>query len=168
MSNEIIKEVNELNEQEVYLLLHDELLQDNIYSYAYQIELHYIDDILKHIKPYINKYNIVPCSNNYIEVADAIGFIKGVNELYRIHGLLNSNEVIDALNKLNNHEVSNDDIDDYVNIISNHISDRVMEYLTYYDSIDKIQRETDYIDTYLEIIHDAKCLVTNNSVTLIQ
>lgn len=165
MSNEIIKEVSELNECEIHLLLHDELLQDNIYSYVYQIELYYIEDMLKHIKPYLNKYNIVPYGNNYIEVADNIGFIKGVNELYRIHGLLNSNESIKALESAN--ESLNNHIDDYVTIISNHILDRFMEYLEYYDSIDKIQRETDYINEYLDIIYDVKCLVTNDSVTLI-
>ena len=181
MSKEVIKEVGKLNEHEIYLLLHDESIQDDIYQYVYQMKLYYMENVFEHIEPYISEYNIVPYDNNYIEVDDNVGFIKGANELYKIHGLINSNEAIKALetanevlNKIDNCKVFSNEyfdlissIEDCVSIISNHIVDRFIEYLDYYDSIDKIQRDTDYIEDYLDIISDIECLIDNDSVTLI-
>ena len=180
MRNVLIKEVQELNNNEVELLLENDSVQDDIMDYVMECELCYIDDMLIYIKPYLSDYSIAAYNYSYMNVNDATGFINGVEKLNNDFGIFNdtnvktlynaiesadryifsdigSDEYIDAMNEVNS----------YVEVISNYLVNEFVEILEYFGSFDRVYHESDYVNNYLENMYNRECLIDGNRVTLI-
>lgn len=180
MRKAIIKEVSELTENELELLLKDDHLQDDIMEYVYNTELLYIDDMLYYIEPSLSDYNITPYDYSYMKVSNLTGFIYGVNDLNNDYNLLDD-DVLETLKLAietsdihDSVEIGSDDyyntmdsIKLYIGKIVDYLISEFVDILTYYDSFETVYNTSDYVDHYLENLYDRDCLVDNNNVTLI-
>lgn len=180
MRTVVIKEVSELNENELRLLLKDDHLQDDIMEYVYNTESLYIDDMLYYIKPNLSDYNITPYDYSYMKVSNLTGFIYGVNDLNNDYNILDDDMVetlnlaIDASDIHDSVEIGSDDYYDtmdsinlYIDEIVGYLINEFVNILEYYDSFETVYNTSDYVDHYLENLHDRDCLVDNNKVILI-
>ena len=182
MKKVIIKEVQELNEHELELLLNDDSLQYDIMNYVEEIQTLYISDMLNYIRPYLYDYNIVPYDYSFmkVNVSDEVDFIHAVDKLNNDYSLLDDDMIktlklaIKAADDYSNAEVNSSDYYDSLDYMSLYIKD-MREYLTnefvsileYYDTFNKVCKETDYVTYYLDDIYDSECLIDDDSVTLI-
>lgn len=181
MRQAVIKEVSELNECELELLLSNDDLRDDIMRYVSDIELLYVDDMLNYIKPYLYDYTIAAYDYSYMKVSDEVGFIHSVSKLNDDYGILNENMVntlklaIKAADDYTNSDMYSSDYFNALDYMSLYIKD-LRDYLTgefvaileYFDTYEKVENESDYINHYLEVIYDSECLIDGNKVTLIQ
>lgn len=182
MKKVIIKEVQELNEHELELLLNDDSLQYDIMNYVEEIQTLYISDMLNYIRPYLYDYNIAPYDYSFmkVNVSDEVDFIHAVDKLNNDYSLLDDDMIktlklaIKAADDYSNAEVNSSDYYDSLDYMSLYIKD-MREYLTnefvsileYYDTFNKVCKETDYVAYYLDDIYDSECLIDDDSVTLI-
>ena len=180
MRKVIIKEVQELNDNEVEILLDNHNIQGDIMEYVMQCEYSYIDDMLQYIKPYLSDYNIMAYSHSFMRVSDVAGFINGVEKLNDDYAIFNDdhvktlNNAIESADLYVSSDVGSDeyisamnDVKSYVKVISNYLVNEFREILEYFGSFDRIYHESDYINNYLENIYDNECLIDGNKVTLI-
>ena len=180
MRNVIIKEVRELSNDEVELLLENDSIQDDIMDYVMDCELSYINDMLIYIRPYLSDYSIAAYSYSYMKVNDATGFINSVDKLQSDFGIFNDTDVKTLYNAIKSadrylfSEVGSDeyieamnDVNSYAKVISNYLVNEFVEILEYYGTFDRVYHESDYVSNYLENMHDSECLVDNSKVTLI-
>lgn len=181
MRQATIKNIQELNEREVELLLSDQVLQDDILRYAHDMESYYIDDMLDYIKPYLSDYSIVPYNYSYMKVSNLTGFIHGVNKLDKDYNIFYDDDItiilelaIEASNIHRSVDIGSDiyydtmdDINIYVNELIECLLNEFVNVLQYYDSFETVSNQSDYVENYLENIHDRDCLVDNDKVTLL-
>ena len=180
MRKAIIKEVQELNNNEVELLLDNHNIQGDIMEYVMDCEYSYIDDMLQYIKPYLSDYSIMAYSHSFMRVSDVAGFINGVEKLNDDFGIFNDTDVktldnaIESVGIYCSADIGSDEYIDamndvkwYAEVISKYLVDEFVEVLEYYGSFDRVYVESDYIDNYLENIFNSECLVDGNKVTLI-
>lgn len=180
MRKVIIKEVNELNNNEVELLLENDSIQDDIMDYVMDRELSYIDEMLYYIKPYLSDYSIAAYNYSYIKVADTTGFLYGVLKLQDDFAIFNDTDVKTLYNAIESAdlycslEIGSDeyvdamnDVKSYVKVISNYLVNEFVEILEYYGTFDRVYHESDYVSNYLENMYDSECLIDSNKVTLI-
>ena len=180
MRNAIIKEVQELNNNEVELLLDNHNIQGDIMEYVMDCEYSYIDDMLQYIKPYLSDYSIMAYSHSFMRVSDVAGFINGVNKLNDDFGIFNDTDVktlynaIESADLYTSSEIGSDeyidamnDVKSYAEVISNYLVNEFVEILEYYGSFDRVYHESDYVNNYLENMYNRECLIDGNKVTLI-
>ena len=180
MRKVIIKEVQELNNNEVELLLDNDSIQDDVMDYVMDCELSYIDDMLQYIKPFLADYSIAAYSYSYMNVNDTIGFINGLDKLQSDFGIFNDTDVktlynaIEAADRYLFSEIGSDeyinamnDVNSYIKVISNYLVNEFVEILEYYGSFDRVYHESDYVNNYLENMYNRECLIDGNKVTLI-
>lgn len=180
MRTVIIKEVNELTNNELELLLKDDHLQNDIMEYVYNMESLYIDDMLDYIKHYLSEYSIDPYTYSYMRVSNITGFIQGVVKLSNDYNILDDdmletlNLAIEASDVHKSVEIGSDlyydtmdNINLYVNELIEYLINEFVNILRYYDSFKTVHNTSDYVDHYLENIYDRECLIDNNKVTLI-
>ena len=180
MRNVIIKEVQELTNDEVEMLLDNHNIQGDIMEYVMDCEYSYIDDMLQYIKPYLSDYSIMAYSHSFMKVSDVAGFINGVEKLNDDFGIFNDTNVktldnaIEAASLYCSLEIGSDeyieamnDVKSYVKVISNYLVNEFVEILEYFGSFDRVYHESDYINNYLENMYNRECLVDGNKVTLI-
>ena len=181
MRKAIIKEVRELNERELELLLNDKILRDEIMRYVNDMESCYIDDILDYIKPYLSEYSIIPYNYSYMKVSNMVGFIYGLEKLNREYGVFYDDDMLHrlelAIEACGIHEWADvgsdiyydtmDSIELYTDELNGYLTGELVRILEYYDSFEIVERESDYINHYLEVMYDSECLVDGDKVTLI-
>ena len=180
MRKAIIKEVQELNNNEVEMLLENESVQDDIMDYVMEGELSYIDDMLQYIKPYLSDYGITAYSYSYMNVNDTTGFLYGVLKLQDDFGIFNDDDIktlhnaIESADLYCSLEIGSDeyinamnDVNSYIKVISNYLVNEFVEILEYFGSFDRVYHESDYVNNYLENMYSKECLVDGNKVTLI-
>lgn len=180
MRQAIIKEVKELTNKEVELLLENDNIQDEIMNDVMESESLYIDEMLNYIKPYLSDYSIMAYSYSYMNVSDIAGFINGVNKLNDDFNIFHASDIpmlynaIESADLYCNLEIGSDeyidamyDVNSYAKVISNYLISEFVDVLEYYGSFDKVYVESGYVDVYLENIHDNECLINNGKVTLI-
>ena len=181
MKNVIIKEVQELTNQEREALLESEVLRDDIMEYVRDSESYYIEDMLAYIQPYLSDYSIAPYDYSYMKVSDIPGFIEGVNDMNNDYNIIDDADVLDTLTLAieaadvytgvtmysDLYNVIQDLLESYINDIIECLIKEFVGILDYYDSFEKVALESDYIDNYLENIFNRECLIDNNKVTLI-
>ena len=180
MRKVIIKEVQELNDNEVEILLENDSIQDDIMDYVMECELSYIGDMLIYIKPYLADYHIMAYGYSHIDVNDATGFLYGVLKLQDDFAIFNDTDVktldnaIEAADLYCSLEIGSDeyinamnDVNSYVKVISNYLVNEFREILEYFGSFDRVYHESDYVNNYLENMYSKECLVDGNKVTLI-
>ena len=180
MRKVLIKEVQELTNDEVEMLLENDSVQDDIMDYVMESELSYIDDMLIYIKPYLSDYSITAYSYSYMNVNDATGFINGVEKLNDDFGIFNDTDVktlhnaIETADRYIFSEIggeeyidARDELNSYIKVISNYLINEFVEILEYYGSFDRVYYESDYINVYLENMYNRECLVDGDKVTLI-
>ena len=180
MRKVLIKEVQELTNDEVEMLLENDSVQDDIMDYVMESEMSYINDMLIYIKPYLSDYSIAAYSYSYMNVNDATGFINGVEKLNDDFGIFNDTDVktlhnaIESADRYIFSEIGSDeyieamnDVNSYIKVISNYLVNEFVEILEYYGSFDRVYHESDYINAYLENMYNQECLVDGNKVTLI-
>jgi len=164
MRKAIIKEVQELTNEEVELLLDNHNIQGDIMEYVMDCEYSYIDDMLQYIKPYLSDCSIVSYSHSFMRVSDVAGFINGVEKLNDDFGIFNDTDVktldnaIEAADRYMFSEIGSDEyidamneVNSYVKVISNYLVNEFVEILEYYGSFDRVYHESDYVDNYLKI-----------------
>ena len=180
MRKVLIKEVQELTNDEVEMLLENDSVQDDIMDYVMESEMSYIDDMFIYIKPYLSDYSIAAYSYSYMNVNDAIGFINGVDKLQSDFGIFNDTDVktlhnaIESADRYIFSEIGSDeyinamnDVNSYTKVISNYLVNEFVEILEYFGSFDRVYHESDYVNAYLENMYSQECLVDGNKVTLI-
>ena len=180
MRNAIIKEVQELSNKEVEMLLNNESVQDDIMDYVMDCELSYIDEMLQYIKPYLSDYSIAAYSYSYMNVNDATGFINSVDKLQDDFSIFNDTDVKTLYNAIESadlycsSEIGSDeyinamnDVNSYIKVISNYLVNEFVEILEYYGTFDRVYHESDYVSNYLENMYDSECLIDGDKVTLI-
>ena len=180
MRKAIIKEVQELNNNEVEMLLDNHNIQGDIMEYVMQCEYSYIDDMLQYIKPYLSDYSIMVYSHSFMKVSDVAGFINGVDKLSDDFCVFNDDVIktlhnaIESADRYIFSEIGSDeyidamyDVKSYAEVISNYLVNEFVEILEYYGSFDRVYHESDYVNNYLENIYNRECLVDGNKVTLI-
>ena len=180
MRQAIIKEVQELSNEEVELLLENDVLQNEIMEYTIECESLYIDDMLQYIEPYLSDYSIAAYNYSYMKVADVTGFLYGVLKLQDDYCILNDKDVKVLYNAIESADIycsldigtdeyidAMNDVKSYVKVISNYLVNEFVEILEYYGTFDRIYHESDYVNNYLENIYDNECLIDGNKVTLI-
>lgn len=179
MRKAIIKEVQELNSEEVEMLLDNESVQDDIMDYVMEGEFSYIRDMLIYIKPYLSDYSIAAYNYSYIKVADAIGFIDGALKLQDDFGIFNDDvktlyNAIESADLYVNSDIGSDeyinamnDVNSYIKVISNYLVNEFVEILEYYGTFDRVYHESDYVQYYLENMYNRDCLIDGDKVTLI-
>ena len=180
MRKAIIKEVQELNNNEVEMLLDNHNIQGDIMEYVMDCEYSYIDDMLQYIKPYLSDYSIMAYSHSFMTVSDVAGFINGVNKLNDDFGIFNDTHIetlhnaIESADRYMFSEIGSDEyidamdeVNSYVKVISNYLINEFREILEYYGTFDRVYHESDYVNNYLENIYDNECLIDGNKVTLI-
>ena len=180
MRQAIIKQVNELNNNEVELLLDNHNIQGDIMEYVMDCEYSYIDDMLQYIKPYLSDYSIMAYSHSFMRVLDVAGFINGVEKLNDDFGIFNDTDVktlynaIESVGIYSNADIGSDeyidamnDVKSYVKVISNCLVNEFIEILEYFGSFDRVYHESDYINVYLENMYNQECLIDGDKVTLI-
>ena len=180
MRKVLIKEVQELTNDEVEMLLENDSVQDDIMDYVMESEMSYINDMLIYIKPYLSDYSIAAYSYSYMNVNDATGFINGVEKLNDDFGIFNDTDVktlhnaIESADRYIFSEIGSDeyinamnDVNSYIKVISNYLINEFVEILEYFGSFDRVYHESDYINAYLENMYNQECLVDGNKVTLI-
>ena len=181
MRNAIIKEVRDLTNKERELLLGDKVLKDDILRYVHDMESYHVEDMFDYIKPYLSDYSIGSYQYNYMKVSDIPGFIDGINDMNNVFDILYGTDILETLELAI--EVSEvytgvsmytdlyyaiqDLLESYVNNIVEYLINEFVRILEYYDTFEKVEIESDYIDNYLENIFDSECLIDNNKVTLI-
>ena len=142
MRKAIIKEVQELNNEEVEMLLDNHNIQGDIMEYVMDCEYSYIDDMLQYIKPYLSDYSIMAYSHSFIKVSDVAGFINGVDKLNDDFGIFNDdhvktlNNAIEVADLYYTSEIGSDeyidamnDVNAYVKVISKYIVNEFVEIL---------------------------------------
>ena len=181
MKNVIIKEVQELTNQEREALLKDTMVRDDIMEYVRESESYHVEDMLAYIQPYLLDYSIDPYSYSYMKVNDIPGFIDGVNDMNNDYDVLYGTDILDTLELAieasdvytgvtmysDLYYVIQDLLESYVNDIVEYLINEFVRILEYYDSFEKVEMESDYITYYLENIFDSECLIDGNKVTLI-
>ena len=181
MKNVIIKEVQELTNQEREALLEDAMLRDDIMEYVRDSESYYIDDMLAYVKPYLSDYSIAPYDYSYMKVSDIPGFIEGVNNLNYDYDILNGTGLLDTLELAieasdvytgvtigsDIYYAIQDLLESYINDITDYLIKEFVRILEYYDSFEKVESESNYVTYYLENLYDSECLIDGDSVTLI-
>ena len=180
MRKAIIKEVQELNNNEVEMLLDNHNIQGDIMEYVMNCEYSYIDDMLQYIKPYLSDYSIMAYSHSFMKVSDVAGFINGVEKLNDDFGIFNGTDVktldnaIEAADLYTSSEIGSDeyidamyDVKSYAEVISNYLVNEFVEILEYFGSFDRVYHESDYVNNYLENMYNRECLIDGNKVTLI-
>ena len=181
MKNVIIKEVQELTNQEREALLKDTMVRDDIMEYVRESESYYAEDMLAYIQPYLSDYNIEPYSYSYMKVNDIPGFIEGVNDMNNDYDVLHDMDILDTLGlaaeaadvytSVSMHTdlyyAIQDLLESYVNDSVEYLINEFVGILDYYDSFEKVEMESDHVTYYLENIFDSECLIDGNKVTLI-
>ena len=181
MKNVIIKEVQELTNQEREALLEDAMLRDDIMEYVRDSESYYIDDMLAYVKPYLSDYSIAPYDYSYMKVSDIPGFIEGINNLNYDYDILNGTGLLDTLELAieasdvytgvtigsDIYYAIQDLLESYINDITDYLIKEFVRILEYYDSFEKVESESNYVTYYLENLYDSECLIDGDSVTLI-
>ena len=188
MRKAIIKEVRDLTIQEREVLLESVMLRDDIMEYVRESESLHIEDMFDYVKPYLLDYSIGSYQYNYMKVSDMYGFIDGVNDMNNdINVFHSTNAMIDGIDILETLELAieaskvytsvsmytdlyyaiQDLLESYVNNIVEYLINEFVRILEYYDTFEKVEMESDYIDDYLDLICDSECLIDNNKVTLI-
>ena len=180
MRKAIIKEVQELTNDEVEMLLDNHNIQGDIMEYVMECEYSYIDDMLQYIKPYLSDYSIMAYSHSFMRVSDVAGFINGVEKLNDDFGIFNDTDVKTLYNAIESAdlycslEIGTDeyinamnDVNSYTKVISNYLINEFVEILEYYGSFDRVYHESDYVNNYLESMYNQECLIDGNKVTLI-
>lgn len=182
MRTAIIKEVQELSEHEIELLLNDDNFQNDVMEYVHEIVSSYVDDMLDYIKPYLYDYKITPCEYSYMKVFSSheVDFIYAVGRLSNDYMLLDRDTfdilelAIGAANDYNNSEINSSDYYDaldymslYIKDLRNYLVNEFVSILEYHDSFSKVCKKTDYVYMYLENIQDKECLIDGDKVTLI-
>ena len=181
MKNVIIKEVQELTNQEREVLLESEVLRDEIMEYVRETESYHVEDMLAYIQPYLLDYSIDPYSYSYMKVNDIPGFIEGVNDMNNDYNVLHDMDILDTLELTieasdiytgvtigtDLYYTIQDLLESYVNDIVEYLIKEFVGILDYYDSFEKVEMESDYVTYYLEGIYDSECLIDGNKVTLI-
>ena len=180
MRKAIIKEVQELNNNEVEMLLENDSIQDDIMDYVMECELSYIGDMLIYIKPYLADYSIAAYSHSFMRVSDVAGFINGVEKLNDDFGIFNDTDVktlynaIESADRYMFSDIGSDeyieamnDVNAYVKVISNYLVNEFVEILEYFGSFDRVYHESDYVNNYLENMYNRECLIDDSKVTLI-
>src|SRR5699024_3155470 len=161
------KEVRELNECELELLLSNKDLKEDIMRYVYDIELDYMAEMLNYISPYLYDYSIGAYSYSYMKVNDEVDFIYGVDDLNDDYGILNDDMIntlklaIKAADDYIKADMYSDDYYNAMDYMSLYIKD-LKDYLTgefvaileYFDTYEKVVIESDYINEYIETIHN--------------
>ena len=182
MKNVIIKEVQELTNQEREVLLEDAMLRDDIMEYVRETESYHVEDMLAYIQPYLSDCSIDPYSYSYMKVNDIPGFIEGVNDMNNDYDIIDDADILDTLGFAieasdvytgvtmysDLYHAIQDLLESYINDIVEYLINEFVGILDYYDSFEKVALESDYIDNYLENIFNRECLIDNNKVTLIQ
>ena len=181
MKNVIIKEVQELTNQERELLLEDTMVRDDIMEYVRESESYHVEDMLAYIQPYLSDYSIYPYSYSYMKVNDIPGFIEGVNDMNNDYNIINDADILDTLELAveaadvytgvtmysDLYYAIRDLLESYVNDIVDYLIKEFVGILDYYDSFEKVEMESDHITYYLENIFNRECLIDGNKVTLI-
>ena len=181
MRKVIIKEVQELTNQERELLLEDTMVRDDIMEYVRDSESYYIDDMLAYIQPYLSDYSIYPYSYSYMKVKDIPGFIEGVNDMNNDYNIIDDADVLDTLELAieasdvytgvtigsDLYYAIQDLLESYINDITDYLIKEFVRILEYYDSFEKVESESDYVTYYLENLYDSECLIDGERVTLI-
>ena len=169
MKNVIIKEVQELTNQEREVLLEDAMLRDDIMEYVRETESYHVEDMLAYIQPYLSDYSIAPYDYSYMKVSDISGFIEGVNDMNNDFDILNDIDILDTLELAieaadvytgvtmysDLYNVIQDLLESYINDIIEYLINKFVGILDYYDSFEKVALESDYVDNYLENILDS-------------
>ena len=181
MKNVIIKEVQELTNQERELLLEDTMVRDDIMEYVRETESYHIEDALAYIQPYLSDYSIDTYSYSYMKVNDIPGFIEGVNDMNNDFDIIDDADISDILAMATEaadvytgvsmytdlYYAIQDLLESYINDIVEYLINEFVGILDRYDSFEKVEMESDYITCYLENIFNRECLIDGNEVTLI-
>lgn len=182
MRTAVIKEIQELNEHEIELLLNDDNFQNDVMEYVSEILSLYVDDMLDYIKPYLYDYKVTPCEYSYMKVLSS----NEVDSIYAVGRLSNDYMLLDrgtfstlelaikAANDYNNSEINSSDYYDaldymslYIKDLRNYLVNEFVSILEYCDTFNKVCKKTDYVYMYLENIQDKECLVDGNKIALI-
>ena len=181
MKNVIIKEVQELTNQEREALLEDTMVRDDIMEYVRETESYHVEDMMAYIQPYLSDYSIDPYSYSYMKVNDIPGFIEGVNDMNNDYDILDDADISYTLEVATEasdvytgvtmysdlYHAIQDLLESYINDIVEYLINVFVGILDYYDSFEKVEMESDYITYYLENIFNRECLIDGNEVTLI-
>ena len=181
MKNVIIKEVQELTNQERELLLEDTMVRDDIMEYVRETESYHVEDMLAYIQPYLSDYNIDPYSYSYMKVSDIPGFIEGVNDMNNDYNIIDDADVLDTLVMAieasdvytgvsmytDLYYAIQDLLESYTDEIAGYLTNEFVRILEYYDSFEKVEMESDHITCYLENMFNRECLIDGEEVTLI-
>ena len=181
MKNVIIKEVQELTNQEREALLEDTMVRDDIMEYVRETESYHVEDMMAYIQPYLSDYSIAPYDYSYMKVSDIPGFIEGVNDMNNDYDVIDDADILDTLGFATEasdvytgvtmytdlYHAIQDLLESYINDIVEYLINVFVEILEYYGTFDRVYHESDYIDNYLENIFNRECLIDGNEVTLI-
>ena len=181
MRKVLIKEVQELTNQERELLLEDTMVRDGIMEYVRESESHHVEDMLAYIQPYLSDCSIDTYGYSYMKVDDIPGFIEGVNDMNNDFDIIDDADILDILAMAieaadvytgvsmytNLYYAIQDLLESYVNDIVEYLIKEFVRILDYYDSFEKVEMESDYATYYLENIFDSECLIDGDKVTLI-
>ena len=151
-------------------------------EYVHEIVSSYVDNMLNYVKPYLYDYKITPYEYSYMKVfgSNEVDFIYAVGRLSNDYMLLDRDTfdilklAIGAANDYNNSEINSSDYYDaldymslYIKDLRNYLVNEFVSVLEYYDSFEKVEKESDYVVLYLENIQDKECLIDGDKVTLI-
>lgn len=181
VKNVIIKEVQELTNQEREALLEDTMVRDDIMEYVRETESYHVEDMLAYIQPYLLDYSIDPYSYSYMKVNDIPGFIEGVNDMNNDYDVIDDTDILDTLELAieasdvytgvtmysDIYHAIQDILESYINDIVEYLINEFTNILEYYDSFEKVVNESHHVTCYLENMFDRECLIDNNKVTLI-
>ena len=179
-----VKTLDELNQPEIELFLSNETVQNEIVNYALESESDYVFEILDCVRDGLDDWSVGAFSYDnkmIVSIEKAHLFLDGLHrtqenyrliDTLRISDLLNETEIMNNQYKLTEmytdefYELE-DALKNNLNELSNILLDELVSQLEYYSNYETVEKESDYVNNYLDCYYDTEVAITEKGVNFI-
>ena len=175
-----IKEINELSQVELDMLLENKDIQNWILEEVLEWENDYAGDILECVTHSLSNYEVGAYRPSYLKINDELEFLKGLQKASDDYGAMYDDQeeikkaimLHDELENLDENSNAYIEISlEYKTLLENLKStflNGLLEIIEYFDSFEKVDKESDYVQNWIESYYDREVVVEDDKVYLFQ